>query len=61
MSVETISLTDKLPPPHEIGRRIEACQEELSALRKLLRLSVTAQKAEQARYRRQKEGGRYVE
>jgi hypothetical protein len=56
MSVDTIPLTDKLPTPQEIGRRIEACQEELAALRKLLRVSVTAHKAERARQRRQ-EGG----
>jgi hypothetical protein len=52
MSVETIPLTDKLPAPHEISRRIEACQEELAALRKLLRVSVTAHRAEQARRQR---------
>jgi hypothetical protein len=52
MSVETFSLTNKLPAPHEISRRIEACQQELAALRKLLRVSVTAHKAEQAHRRR---------
>jgi hypothetical protein len=49
MRVETVSLTDKLPTPQDINRRIEACQEELAALRKLLRVSVTAHKADEAR------------
>jgi hypothetical protein len=54
MSVKTPSMTNLLPPPEEIARRIESCQEELAALRKLLRVSVTAHKAEQAGRRRQK-------
>jgi len=54
MSVSTGSLTERLPAPEEIARLIEACQEELAALRKLLRVSVTARKAEEAR--REREG-----
>lgn len=52
MSVKTVRLTNRLPPPDQIAQRIEACQEELAALRKLLRVSLTAHKAEQARQRR---------
>jgi hypothetical protein len=45
-------LTANLPPPQEIGRRIEACRDEIAALKKLLRLSVAARQADEARERR---------
>jgi hypothetical protein len=57
MSVEIVPLTHQLPAPEEISRRIEACQEELAALRKLLRVSITAHKADQARKRRRPQNG----
>jgi hypothetical protein len=50
---DTANLTDRLPAPDDIHRRIEACQAELAALRKLLRVSVTAHRAEEARRQRQ--------
>lgn len=61
MSVETVPLAHQLPAPEEIARRIEACQEELAALRKLLRVSITAQKAEKARKRRRPRMGVPIE
>lgn len=52
MNAKTTLLTERLPPPSEIARQIDSCREELAALRKLLRISLTAQKADQARDRR---------
>jgi hypothetical protein len=42
-----------IPQPDELQRRIELCEAELKALRKLQRLADMAQKAEEARYRRE--------
>ena len=50
MQADTV--LSELPPPREIARRIDSCREELAALRKLLRISLAAQKADQARDRR---------
>jgi hypothetical protein len=38
-----------LPPPDELRRRIDACELELKALRRLLRISQDAHDAEDAR------------
>ena len=57
MDETRVSLTEKLPAPEEISRRIESCQDELAALRKLLRVSLTAHRAERARQRRYLPGG----
>ena len=42
-----------IPPPEELQDRIRACREELAALKKLLRLSLAARKAEEAARQRQ--------
>jgi hypothetical protein len=42
-----------VPHPDEIQRRIEACEAELKALRKLQRLADAALTAEEARARRE--------
>ena len=57
MSVDTVSLVERLPAPEELSRRIEACQEELAALRKLLRVCLTAHRAEKARQQRRRLDG----
>jgi hypothetical protein len=44
--------TITLPAPEQVIERIEACREELAALKKLLRASVAARTAQQARQRR---------
>jgi len=41
-----------LPPPDEIRQRISDCEQELKALRRLLRASVAAHDAAAARQRR---------
>jgi hypothetical protein len=41
-----------IPTPDELQRRITACEEELKALRRMLRLADAAQQAEEARRRR---------
>jgi hypothetical protein len=41
-----------VPPPDEIRQRIVDCEVELKALQRLLRMSVAAQKATEARLRR---------
>jgi hypothetical protein len=41
-----------IPPPDELQRRIAACEAELKALRRMLRLADAAEQAEQARQRR---------
>jgi hypothetical protein len=41
-----------VPPPDEIRRRITACEDELKALRRLLRISHYAETADKARQRR---------
>lgn len=53
----------KIPPPAEIARRLEACRAEAAALKKLLKLSQTAQAAEEARrtWQPAKEEGRHDE
>lgn len=45
-------LAKRLPPPKDIALRIESCREELTQLRKLLRASVAAHEADEARRRR---------
>jgi hypothetical protein len=42
-----------VPNPDELQRRIESCEAELKALRKLQRLADAAQQAEDARQRRE--------
>jgi hypothetical protein len=42
-----------IPPPEELQDRIRACREELAALKKLLRLSLAARKAEEVARQRQ--------
>ena len=42
-----------LPDPEAIRARIQACREELAALKKLLRAAEAAQRAEKARRARQ--------
>jgi hypothetical protein len=51
--METHAIT--IPSPDQIRVRISACEDELRALRRLLRLSNNAVKAEEARRRRQGE------
>ncbi len=46
-----------IPPPETIRQRIRDCEQELRALRKLLRISLTLQTADQARERRGRDGG----
>jgi hypothetical protein len=36
-----------IPPPEELQGRIRGCREELAALKKLLRLSLAARRAEE--------------
>jgi hypothetical protein len=45
-----------LPDPDSIRQRMAACRDELKALRKLLRLSLAARAAEEARARRVSNG-----
>jgi hypothetical protein len=47
------SLPSQLPPPAAILSRIAALEDELKALRRLLRASKAAARAEEARLRRQ--------
>jgi len=51
--------TITVPPPDEIRRRIDAARRELFELRRSLRLSISLQRAEQARMDRldAEEGG----
>jgi hypothetical protein len=42
-----------IPRPDTIRKRICACEQELRALRRLLRLSVSAETAEEARQQRE--------
>jgi hypothetical protein len=44
---------ESLPPPEIVIARIEACRDELAALKRLLRASQAAAQAEEARRRRQ--------
>jgi hypothetical protein len=52
-----------IPSPDDLQRRIDACEAELKALRKLQRLADAAQQAEEARRRREeaarRNGGRH--
>jgi hypothetical protein len=50
--MSTASFSHLLPDPGEIRTRIEATEEELKSLRRLLRLRVTAARADEARRRR---------
>ena len=50
--MSTSSLQLQLPPPDLVRERIAAIEDELKALRRLLRASVAAEQAEQARLRR---------
>jgi hypothetical protein len=50
--MSTASFSEVLPSPNEIRARIDACEEELKALRRLLRASVAAARADEARQRR---------
>jgi hypothetical protein len=52
MSTAT-SLSNQLPPPAAILERIAALEDEVKALRRLLRASKAAHRAEEARQRRQ--------
>jgi hypothetical protein len=45
--------TATLPEPNVIRERMTSCQQELAALRKLLRLTLAAQQADEARRRRE--------
>jgi hypothetical protein len=45
--------TAPLPEPNVIRQRMVCCQQELTALRKLLRLALAAQRAEEARRARE--------
>lgn len=45
--------TLQLPPPEQIRERITATEDELKALRRLLRASVAAAKAEEAKRKRE--------
>jgi hypothetical protein len=47
-------MTHALPDPQVIRSRIKDCREELTALKKLLRLSEQAAKADEARRRRER-------
>jgi hypothetical protein len=44
--------TYQLPPPEQVRKQIAAAEDELKALRRLLRASVAAEKAEEARLRK---------
>jgi hypothetical protein len=46
------TLPVKLPPPAQVREQINAAEEELRALRRLLRACMAAAKAEEARNRR---------
>jgi hypothetical protein len=50
--MNAIHLVKLIPPPAEIGRRIELCRQELAELKKLLRISRSAHRAAQARAER---------
>jgi hypothetical protein len=50
--MDIASLHDRLPPPAEICRRIDLCREEISELKKLLKLSAAARRADEARAQR---------
>jgi hypothetical protein len=51
--------TTTLPPPDELRQRIADCEEELRALRRLLRMSAAMRSATEARERREV-GGKAV-
>jgi hypothetical protein len=42
-----------LPPPDQIRKRIEDCEQELKSLKRLLRASIAAHDAAEARQRRE--------
>jgi hypothetical protein len=44
--------TITIPAPDQIRQRIASCEEELRSLRRLLRLSLTAKQADDARQQR---------
>jgi hypothetical protein len=46
------ALTDSLPHPEDVRRRIDSLEDELAATRTLLRLCVAANRAAEARRRR---------
>jgi hypothetical protein len=50
--MDTASLHERLPPPAEICRRIDLCREEISELKKLLKLSAAAHRADEVRAQR---------
>jgi hypothetical protein len=51
-----MNTTFTIPSPDEIAERIRACRAELTALRRLHRLSSAAKSAEEARVRRHANG-----
>jgi hypothetical protein len=44
--------TIQLPPPEELARRIDDCETELKSLKRLLRMSRSLRRADEARARR---------
>ena len=51
--MNTATPFDQLPAPEVVRKRIAAVEDELKALRRLLRASTAAARAEEARQRRQ--------
>lgn len=51
-TLDIMSLTDQLPPKEQIAERIDACRQELAALKRLYRAARAAEQADNARQRR---------
>jgi hypothetical protein len=58
MTTDTLPLT--LPPPEVLAERIALLEQELQQTKRLRRLALAAQRADEARKRRRAEGGQHV-